>query len=209
MNTPAFSTHLRTGEPVYLRPIGPPDRAREVALIAGFSDHSRYLRFFTGAKTVPDAVIDGLVDVDGFHHIAWGALDLNVAGAPLMGVVRAIRQGESDVADLAMGVADVHHGKGIARLLMLLVVSDAIAAGITRFTADTLAENNAARQLFLAMGGHATGRDGLVVSFGMDAGIAQARLAAMVSPEELADMRARAYPQPGETQHRSLGQATA
>lgn len=89
-----FSTRLKSGNAVYLRPIGPRDRAREVALIAGFSDHSRYLRFFTGAKTVPEAVIDQLVNVDGYHHIAWGALDLETAGAPLMGVVRAIRRGK-------------------------------------------------------------------------------------------------------------------
>lgn len=161
-----------------------------MALIAGFSDHSRYLRFFTGARTVPDAVIDRLVDVDGYNHIAWGALHLDGPGAPLMGVVRAMRQGNSDVADLAMGVADVHHGKGIARLLMTLVVHDALAVGISHFVADTLAENNAARKLFLAMGGHAVGRDGLVVTFAFDAALAAERLNAMVSASELADLRA-------------------
>lgn len=189
MNTHAFSTRLKSGNAVYLRPIGPRDRAREVDLIAGFSDHSRYLRFFTGAKTVPDSVIDQLVNVDGYHHIAWGALDLETAGAPLMGVVRAIRREESHVADLALGVADAHHGKGLARLLMAAVVQDAMAAGITRFIAETLAENNAARSLFLAMGGHATGRDGLVVTFEFDAALAAERLDAMVAPEALADLR--------------------
>lgn len=189
MNTHTFSTRLKSGDAVYLRPIGPRDRAREVALIAGFSDHSRYLRFFTGAKTVPEAVIDQLVNVDGYNHIAWGALDLETPGAPLMGVVRAIRRGRSDVADLAMGVLDAHHGKGLARLLMAAVVHDAIEAGITRFAADTLAENNAARALFRAMGGHATGRDGLVVTFEFDAAVAAERLDAMVAPEALADLR--------------------
>ena len=189
MNTHAFSTRLKAGNAVYLRPIGPRDRAREVDLIAGFSDHSRYLRFFTGAKTIPEAVIDQLVNVDGHNHIAWGALDLETAGAPLMGVVRAIRQGTSDVADLAMGVVDAHHGKGLARLLMAAVVHDAMTAGITRFTAETLAENHAARKLFLAMGGHATGRDGLVVTFEFDAALAAERLDGMVTPEALADLR--------------------
>lgn len=189
MNTHAFSTRLKAGNAVYLRPIGPRDRAREVDLIAGFSDHSRYLRFFTGARTIPEAVIDQLVNVDGYNHIAWGALDLETAGAPLMGVVRAIRQGTSDVADLAMGVADAHHGKGLARLLMAAVVHDAMAAGITRFSAETLAENTAARKLFLAMGGHATGRDGLVVTFEFDAALAAERLDGMVTPEALADLR--------------------
>ncbi|MBY9066643.1 GNAT family N-acetyltransferase [Hyphomonas sp. WL0036] len=189
MSKQGFSTHLKTGDAVYLRPIGPRDRAREVQLISGFSDHSRYLRFFTGAKTVPDAVIDRLVDVDGYHHIAWGALDLDGPGAPLMGVVRAMRRGEGEVADLAMGVLDKHHGKGLARLLMAAVVHDALAAGITHFVAETLAENSAARNLFLSMGGHATGRDGLVVTFEINPIIAAEKLDAMVSAEALRDLR--------------------
>ena len=85
MSERGFSTRLKAGDAVFLRPIGPQDRAREVEIISSFSEHSRYLRFFSGAPTLPDAVIDQLVAVDGYTHIAWGALDLDVAGAPLMG----------------------------------------------------------------------------------------------------------------------------
>ncbi|MFN3610228.1 MAG: GNAT family N-acetyltransferase, partial [Hyphomonas sp.] len=146
-------------------------------IISKFSEHSRYLRFFSGAPTLPDAVIDQLVDVDGFNHIAWGALELDTAGAPLMGVVRAVRRAGTNEADLAMGVLDAHHGKGLARLLMAAVVHDAIAAGITVFTAEMLAENAPARKLFQAIGGKAAGRDGNVISFAFDAREVAERLA--------------------------------
>lgn len=190
MSETGVSTFLKTGEAVYLRPIGPWDRAREKAIIAGLSDHSRYLRFFTGARTIPESVIDRLVDIDGYHHIAWGALELDAEGAPLMGVVRAIRRGGSDEADLAMGVLDRHHGKGIARLLMAAVVHDARRAGITRLTAETLSENIPARRLFKAMGGEATGRDMSVVRFGFDARRAAARLETLNTGEAMDDLRA-------------------
>lgn len=188
MRERGVSTRLRTGEATYLRPIGPQDRAREAAIIAGFSDHSRYLRFFTGARTVPDAVIDQLVNVDGYNHIAWGALDMSQPGWPLMGVVRALRQGNSDVADLAMGVLDTHHGKGLARLLMAAVVNDCLAAGIARLAAETLAENTAARSLFRAIGGHAVSRGGPVVSFEFDAETVAARLAEIGSGPAMDDV---------------------
>lgn len=189
MTTRSVTTHLTTGETVRLRPIGPWDRAREVDLISRLSDHSRYLRFFTGARTLPDSLIDRLVNVDGYHQIAWGALDLSVPGWPLMGVVRAIRQSQPDTADLAMAVLDTHHGKGLARLLMSAVVEDARAGGIRRLAADTLAENAAARRLFKAMGGHATGRDGHVVSYTFDADTVAGRLAAITPGKAMDDLR--------------------
>lgn len=185
----ALSTQLKSGDAVYLRPIGPWDRAREVEIISRFSEHSRYLRFFSGAPTLPDAVIDKLVNVDGYHHIAWGALDLDAPGAPLMGVVRAMRRGTSDEADIAMGVLDAHHGKGLARLLMTAVVHDALAAGITRLHAEMLAENGGARKLFQAIGGKAVGRDGHVVTFGFDASEVYRRLLELGAGEAMDDLR--------------------
>lgn len=189
MSELGFSTRLTTGEPVWLRPIGPWDRAREIQIISRFSDHSRYLRFFTGAKTIPEQVIDRLVDVDGYDHIAWGVLELGAEGAPLMGVVRAIRRGDSDEADLALGVLDEHHSKGIARLLLLAVATRALAAGITRFTADTLCENGPARRLFKAIGGRASKRDGDVVQFHFDVATIAARLNTMGEGEAYDDLR--------------------
>lgn len=190
MNSIGISTHLETGEPVYLRPIGRRDRAREVEVISRLSPHSRYLRFFTGAATIPDHVIDQLVNTDGYNHIAWGALELNVAGAPLMGVVRAIRKANSREADLALAVLDAHHGKGLARLLLEAVVDQARSVGITRLTAETLHENAPARRLFKAIGGKAIGTGGVVVTYGFDAATVTERLAEMPGGKPMQDLRA-------------------
>lgn len=180
---------LKSGEPVLLRPIGPQDAARLRDGIAQLSDHSRYLRFFTGARTMPQAVLDRLVDVDGYRHIAWGALDLARPGSPAIGAAHAIRKAGTPEAELALGVLDAFHGKGLARLLLAAVIADARNAGITRLTAETLSENVAARQLFRAMGGVTSHRDGPVVSYRFDAAVADARLASMGAGTAMESLR--------------------
>jgi hypothetical protein len=59
-------------------------------------------------------------------------------------------------------------GKGLARLLLTGVMADARRAGITRLTAETFAENRAARQPLRSLGGLSVHRDGPVVSYRLD-----------------------------------------
>ncbi len=189
MSERCLTTRLATGERILLRPVGRHDRARLRDGIAAMSDHSRYLRFFTGARTIPDEVIDRLVDVDGQRHIAWGAIDLGAPGQPAIGVVHAIRKGNLPEADLALGVLDAHHAKGIARLLLTAVVFDCRVQGIDWLEADTLAENSAARRLFRAMGGVSHSREGAVVKYRFETDEVAMRLAAMGSGQAMTDLR--------------------
>ncbi len=168
MDKRSFPVHLDSGEPVLLRPIGRHDMDRMRAGIAALSDHSRYLRFFNGSQTMPDHVVERLCDADGWKHVAWGALDLAGPGEPAIGAVHAIRKGASNQAELALAVLDSWHGKGLARLLLTAVVADARDAGITRLTAETLAENRATRHLFRCLGGLSVPREGPVVSYRFD-----------------------------------------
>lgn len=168
MENPCFPVLLDCGEPVQLRPIGRHDTDRMKAGIAALSDHSRYLRFFNGSQTLPDHVIERLCDADGWKHIAWGAIDLDAPGQPAIGAAHAIRRGTSNEAELALAILDAWHGKGLARLLLTAVLSDARAAGITRLTAETMAENRASRQLLRSLGGLSVTRDGPVVSYRFD-----------------------------------------
>lgn len=168
MENPCFPVLLDSGEPVQLRPIGRHDTGRMKAGIAALSDHSRYLRFFNGSQTLPDHVIERLCDADGWKHIAWGAIDLEAPCQPAIGAVHAIRRGATSEAELALAVLDAWHGKGLARLLLTAVLTDARAAGITRLTAETMAENRASRQLFRSLGGLSVTRDGPVVSYRFD-----------------------------------------
>ena len=82
MDNRAIYTSLKTGKRIYLRPIRPQDGLRIRESIANLSDQSRYYRFFSGMKNVPDSVLERLLAVDGVNHLAWGALDLATTCRP-------------------------------------------------------------------------------------------------------------------------------
>ncbi|MEM7687502.1 MAG: hypothetical protein AAF291_00640 [Pseudomonadota bacterium] len=65
-----IETILNDGAPICIRRVRPDDEHRLRDGIARRSEQSRYFRFFSGMKIPPSAVIDRLVDVDGYDHIA-------------------------------------------------------------------------------------------------------------------------------------------
>ena len=145
---------LDTGQDVLLRPVGLEDEARFQQIFRSMSPESRYLRFFSGASTVPDAVVHKLADADGDLHIAWGILNTGEDGTPLMAAAHAIRQQEgSSRAELALGVLDQYQAHGLSRLLIASVALSCRARGITTLEAETLPENRKANGLFKALGG--------------------------------------------------------
>ena len=168
MDNRAIYTSLKTGKRIYLRPIRPQDGLRIRESIANLSDQSRYYRFFSGMKNVPDSVLERLLAVDGVNHLAWGALDLAAHDLPAIGIVRVIRDPQTGVAELAIATLDAFHNTGLARILMAAIASDCLAAGITTLKADVLSENKKARSLFKALGGTCTQSEGAYMSFTFD-----------------------------------------
>ena len=78
-------SRLNDGTAVCLRTITPDDGPLIRDGVARLSAESRYLRFFSPASSLPDAVIDRLVDVDGYDHIAWGAICSSCPDRPAIG----------------------------------------------------------------------------------------------------------------------------
>ena len=145
---------LDTGQDVLLRPVNLADKPRFEQIFQSMSPQSRYLRFFSGAGAVPDAVVRQLANADGNLHIAWGILDEAREGGPLMAAAHAIRQDEgSSRAELALGVLDQYQALGLSRLLIASVALSCRARGITTLEAETLPENKKANGLFKALGG--------------------------------------------------------
>ena len=141
MDNRAIYTSLKTGKRIYLRPIRPQDSLRIRETIANLSERSRYYRFFSGMKKVPDSVLERLVAVDGVNHLAWGALDLGEHDLPAIGVIRVVRDPKSGVAELAIATLDAFHNTGLARILMAVIICDCLHAGIETMQANVLAEN--------------------------------------------------------------------
>ena len=141
------------GTPILLRRLVPTDEPALREAIESFSPQTRYMRFFSGAPHVPEHVIHRLADADGILHVAWVAIDESAPDHQVIGAVHAMRDDpKSPTADFAIGLIDPWHSRGISRLLIALLASEARQVGITRLTADVLYENKAGRALMKSIG---------------------------------------------------------
>ena len=176
-------TRLLDGTPVVLRPITPDDEGRLREGIDRLSDHSRYLRFFSGARRLPDHVIEKLAAADGHAHIAWGAMGVSTEIPRAIAAAHAMREDNGPEAELAFAVLDDYHGLGLARTLISAVILDCVHEGVDRLTADVLAENRNARKLLRHFGARKTGGDGLVTRYKIDIDEALSRIHEMKTPK--------------------------
>jgi ribosomal protein S18 acetylase RimI-like enzyme len=169
----AVHSMLSDGTQVCLRTITPDDEERIREGIARLSAESRYLRFFSPAPELPDAVVHRLADVDGHDHIAWGALCSECPGWPAIGAVHAVRHGngaagESRVGEYSVAVLDAFHGKGLARMMTAALLVDCLAEGLTTLDVHTLSENRAAVRLVHALGATWKGESAGVAEYVVD-----------------------------------------
>lgn len=162
-------THLTDGIPVCIREVRKDDESRLKEGIARLSERSRYLRFFSGRQAPPQHVIDRLIDVDGQDHIAWGALRSDLEDTPALGVVHAFRDADEPThAEFSVAVIDEYHGRGLARLLTLVLLLDCRREGLEELVVHILSENEAARAMTRSLGGVWQGQDRGVLEFEID-----------------------------------------
>ena len=151
-------TRLEDGRAICIRAVRPDDEERLREGIAQLSDRSRYLRFFTPAPTMPDRVIEKLVDVDGHRHLAWGALLSDDPDHQAIGVVHAVRsEDNSRRAEFAIAVLDDFHGQGLARMLSAVLLIHCQLEGIATLDAQVLLENRPAIRLLRSLGAEQCG----------------------------------------------------
>ena len=185
----AILTRLEDGREICIRTVSPEDEGRLREGIARMSPRSRYLRFFSGATTPPDWVIERLLDVDGVLHLAWGAIDLSDPAQPAMGVVHAMRPDAGDrVAEFSVGVVDDYHGLGLGRLLAATLLLDTRDDALEALTAHVLYENTAAMNFIRRLGGQRVAQDGPTLEYRLDIAEALARLRQEQDPPGLADI---------------------
>lgn len=162
-------TALNDGTPICIRRVKASDEQRLKDGIANLSKRSRYLRFFSGMREAPQSVIDKLIDVDGYGHIAWGALRTDLDDSPALGIVHAFRDDNAPLnAEYSVAVVDEYHGHGLARLLTAVLLLDCHHEGLRELTVHILAENDAALALTRSLGGERQGQDGSVTEFDIE-----------------------------------------
>jgi GNAT superfamily N-acetyltransferase len=148
-----IETQLSDGRPICLRTIRPSDQRRIRDGISSLSDRSRYLRFFSAFREVPESVVKKLSSVDGHNHIGWGAILLDGESCPPIAAAHAIRSTDDPtVGELAIAVLDEYQGLGLARALLAAVLCDCAAENFLSLEMHILAENNKATKLVLGLG---------------------------------------------------------
>lgn len=175
----AVHSRLADGTAVCLRTITPDDAPLLRAGIAALSTESRYLRFFSPAAVLPDAVVERLVDVDGHDHIGWGAICTECAGEPAIGAVHAVRdRHDGPVGEYSVAVADAFQGQGLGRMLTAALLIDCRAEGLETLDLHVLSENGAAKHLVKSLGAIWKGESAGVADYRLDVAGALAALRA-------------------------------
>ena len=140
-------TLLADGTTVELREATPADEDALAAMYAGMSAEHRYLRFL-GSGAMGPAAARRACRGSGPGHLALLAL----LDGEVIGVAEHEPTGVPGEVEVAAAVADRHHHRGVATVLLEHLVSRAIDAGVRTFVADTLAYNHPMLEVFADIG---------------------------------------------------------
>ena len=116
---------LADGRQAKIRPIRASDREAFLAFHAGLSEESRYLRYFSARRKLPERELRHYTEVDQRDHA--GVVTL-VDGA-LVGHALYDRLSDAEEAEVALEVADAFQGLGIGTLMLEELAHLALRAG--------------------------------------------------------------------------------
>jgi protein lysine acetyltransferase len=138
---------LDRGAKVLVRPIEPGDKELLTTGLNRLSAESIRKRFLAAKPRFSSAELRYLTEVDGVNHIALVAV---LADDPdtLVAVARCVRLPDRPAtAEMAIVVGDPWQQQGLGRALAMALADTARAAGIRRFAATMLGDNEPARRL--------------------------------------------------------------
>jgi len=154
---------LADGARLGVRPISADDRHALSVWFGRLSPESRRRRFHGPKPKLSARELTYLTEVDHVSHTALVAVD--EAGRMIGEARYATAEPEGRTADFAVTVADEWHGRGVGYRLASQLVQAARANGMTRLTALTLWENDAAIALLRRLGFRRSGFDGGALEF--------------------------------------------
>jgi acetate---CoA ligase (ADP-forming) len=137
---------LRDGSTVHVRPARPADAPEVERLLKGLSDHSRWLRFFSGSPNLGKAV-QWATELD--YDRRYGLVATSGADGRVVGHVGFERQPDHlDRAEVAMEVADAMQSKGLGTILLGQIAEAANQLGVEILDAELLPENHQMVKVF-------------------------------------------------------------
>lgn len=145
---------LPDGSRFILRPIEPGDKPRLSLALARLSRETIRRRFFAAKPRFSTGELRYLTEIDGHNHLALVALPADDPDS-IVAVARCVRLPDTpDTAEFAIVVGDGVQGRGLGTLLARELARDARAAGIHRFAATMLGDNDAVRRLMGTISTH-------------------------------------------------------
>ncbi len=136
---------LPDGAVLRVRPVALADEARLRRMFYRLSPGSIYTWLFVPAPRIPEraALLAALARVDYERQYALVA----VAGSEIVGIARYDLDAADAEAELAIIVEDAWQARGLGKLLMRRLITEASQHQITAFTARMLGENRRALRL--------------------------------------------------------------
>ncbi|MBO0859914.1 MAG: GNAT family N-acetyltransferase [Chloracidobacterium sp.] len=174
------------------------DRQALKDLFARCSPESIRFRFLHQVKELTEDMLDRLIDIDGSRHIALVVTQGEGRDERIVAVGRyQARDERPDVAEVSFQVEDAMQRRGIGTLLLDTLAELARERGVTRFSADVLADNRQMLSVFR--------KAGYALSATTSYGVTQ--LEFPIAQTELAQARAEA--QEAEAERASLAHMLA
>lgn len=140
-----------------VRPISSQDRHAFVEGFESLSEESRFRRYFFNKKTLTESDLERLSNPDGVNHLAYGVAAIEEDGSEIpISVGHCFRDGDSNLAEVAIVTADLWQGNGAGFELLQSLKAASLAAGIDQWIAVLLTDNIAMRRLLEKVGGSPT-----------------------------------------------------
>src|SRR5215469_11194207 len=122
---------LRDGGSIHIRAIRLDDRERLLHHFKDLSEDSRYHRFFGVKRSLTEADLTRLTQLDFINHVGLVATLRRDGEERFIGDARYVRGADPARAEVAFAVIDEHQGRGIATVLLEHLGRIARAAGIS------------------------------------------------------------------------------
>ncbi len=136
-----FTETLRDGTAVLIRPIKPEDAAAHYEMVAGFSQQTRYFRFFSLREEISPEQMVRFTQIDYDRDVAIIA-EVERDGKKIsIGVNRLVYYPHSEEYEFAVVVTDAWQGSGAGRLLMEKLIYIAKDRGIPEIFGLVLRDN--------------------------------------------------------------------
>jgi RimJ/RimL family protein N-acetyltransferase len=151
---------LNDGTEVLIRPIRAGDKRALATAFGHLSAETVHRRFLSPKPQLSAAELRYLTEVDGDDHVAFVAV---LAERPewLVAVGRFVRLADDpEAAEFAIVVGDPWQNRGLGKRIASLLAAEAVAHGVHRFTAFTLADNIPAQRLIETIAQRLTFQDG-------------------------------------------------